>query len=221
MPRNLLTAALSATGGAALALVVIAAPALAQQGGAGRPAAPMAGVSKDPAAAPAGNYKLDPNHTSVIARLAHGGGFSYSTFRFGDVKGTLAWDPAKPEANRLNVSVAPKSIMSPVQGFSDELGGERFLNTAKYPDATFVSTAFHRTGPNRATVDGNLTFMGVTKPITIDAELVGAGKNMRGVPTLGVTGRAHFKRSDFGFTAMNGPIGDEIELMLDAEFDQA
>lgn len=182
--------------------------------------AAAAPVSKDPAAATAGAYKLDPNHTSVIARLAHAGGFSYSTFRFGKSAGTLTFDPARIESSKVDITVDTKSIMTPVEGFAAELSGDKFLNAAKYPDAKFVSTMVHRTGPTTGQIMGNLTFMGVTKPMTIDAELVGAGKNMRGVSTVGFTGKARFKRSDFGFTAMVGPIGDEVELLIDTEFNQ-
>jgi polyisoprenoid-binding protein YceI len=199
---------------AALGLALLVAPALSTA------AAPPAPVSKDPAAAVAGAYKLDPNHTSVIARVAHAGGFSYSTFRFGKSTGTLTWDPAHLETSKVEITLDPKSIMTPVEGFGAELSGDRFLNAAKYPDAKFVSTAIHRTGPTTGQIVGALTFMGVTKPVTIDGELVGAGKNMRGVSTIGFSGRAKFKRSDFGFTAMGGAIGDEVELMIDTEFNQ-
>ena len=197
---------------AALSLALLAAPALTF--------AAAAPASKDPAAATAGAYKLDTNHTSVIARLAHGGGFSYSTFRFGKATGTLTFDPARIESSKVDITVDAKSIMTPVEGFSAELSGDKFLNAAKYPDARFVSTMVHRTGPTTGQIMGDLTFMGVTKPVTIDAELVGAGKNMRGVSTVGFTGKARFKRSDYGFTAMLGPIGDEVELLIDTEFNQ-
>jgi polyisoprenoid-binding protein YceI len=204
---------LSAT---ALALALLAAPAFAQ---AAAPPAP-APVSKDPAAATAGTYKLDPNHTSVVARVSHAGGFSYSTFRFGKSGGTLTWDPARVENTKVEITVDPGSIMTPVANFAEELAGDKFLNAAKFPDAKFVSTSVRRTGPTTGQITGNLTFMGQTKPVTIDAEMIGAGKNMRGVSTIGFSGKTRFKRSDFGFNAMQGPIGDEVELLIDGEFNQ-
>jgi polyisoprenoid-binding protein YceI len=182
-------------------------------------AAPPA-ASKDAAAAAAGSYKMDTSHTSVIARIGHGNGFSFSTFRFGASTGTLTWDPARVENSKVEINLDPKSIQTPVAGFADELAGERYLNTAKYPTARFVSTAVRRTGPTTGQITGDLTFMGVTKPVVIDAELVGAGNNMRGVATVGFSGKARFKRSDFGFTALFPIIGDEVELLIDTEFNK-
>jgi polyisoprenoid-binding protein YceI len=202
----------------ALGLALVSAPALAQQA-APRPA--PAAASKDPAAAAAGAYKLDPNHTSVIARIGHGNGFSYSTFRFGKTGGTLQWDPANIQNAKIEVTVDPKSIMTPVNGFAEELSGDRFLNAAQFPEAKFVSTSIQRTGPTTGRVTGDLTLMGQTKPITMDVELIGAGPNMRGVPTVGFSGRTKFKRSDFGFGAMAPVIADEVELIIDTEFNKA
>jgi polyisoprenoid-binding protein YceI len=199
---------------AAFGLALVALPAMA-------PAAAPPPVSKDPAAASAGAYKLDPRHTSVVARVPHMGGFSYSTFRFGSASGTLNWDPARVENSKVEVTVEAKSIMTPVEGFAAELSGDQYLNAAKYPDVKFVSTGIQRTGPTSGKITGNLTFMGQTKPITMDAQMVGAGKNPRGVDTIGFTGNARFKRSDFGFTTLMGPIGDEIELVIDTEFNKS
>jgi polyisoprenoid-binding protein YceI len=176
--------------------------------------------TKDPAAATPGSYKIDQNHASVIARIGHANGFSYSTFRFGKMSGTLDWNPTRIEASKVDITVDPKSIATPVLGFAVELGGERFLNTAKFPDARFASTSIQRTGPTTGRIIGNLTFMGQTKPMTIEAELIGAGKNMRGVSTVGFTGKGKFKRSDYGFGAMIPIIGDEVELLIDTEFNQ-
>lgn len=202
----------------AIALTLVAAAAVAQQAGDRSPV--PAGVSKDPAAAPAGNYRLDPKHTSVIARIGHGNGFSYSTFRFGTTAGTLSWDPAKTEDAKLDVTLETQSIMTPVEGFALELTSDRYLNAAKYPQARFVSTAVRRLGPTKGEIMGDLTFMGQTRPMTIQAELVGAGKNMRGISTIGLTGTAKFRRSDFGFTTMAPAIGDEVQLVIDTEFNQ-
>ena len=178
----------------------------------------MAPASKDPAAAATGSYMLDSRHASVIARIAHGGGTSFSTFRFDAVSGSLDWNGAKPESSKVSIKVDPKSINSPVAGFAAELAGERYLNVAKFPTASFVSTSIKRTGPTTGVITGDLTLMGVTKPVTVTANLVGAGKGMRGNAVAGFSGSTKFKRSDFGFTAMMGPIGDEVELIIDLEF---
>ncbi len=201
--------------GLALALgLAAAAPAFAQQAAA--PAAPPA-VSKDPKAAPAGVYNLDANHASVIARIPHGGGVSYSTMRFGVTKGVLNWDPANAAAIKLDVTVDTKPHFDPIVY---RLGpdGEQMLNVAKFPTATFVSTAVRPTGAASADVDGNVTLLGVTKPGTIKVELVGAGKNNQGKPVVGFTGTLVLKRSDFGMTFLPNAIGDNVTVVVDGEF---
>ena len=69
-----------------------------------------------------------------------------------------------------------ESITSNVKDFASHLAGEKFLNAPRFPEVTFVSTAFRQTDATSGKVDGNLTLMGKTAPITFDVTLVGAGK---------------------------------------------
>jgi len=203
---------------AAAVAALLAAPAVAQQ--AATPT-PTAAVSKDPRGASAGAYKLDPRHTSVIARVDHMGGLSKSVFRFNETAGTLTWDPAQPERSQLTVTVNPASISTPVAGFGEELAGERFLNAPGHPTMTFVSRQIQRTGSDKGKIIGDLTFLGQTRPFTLDTTFNGWRKNQRGVDVLGFTATGSFKRSDFGFSAMVGAIGDQVDLVIDTEFQKA
>jgi polyisoprenoid-binding protein YceI len=200
-------------------LTLVAGTALAQAP-APRPQRPPPVSSKNPAATPAGTYAVNTPHTTVEARIGHANTFSYSTFRFGQVSGTLQWDPARIENSKLDVTVETGSLMTPVKGFAEELTGKGFLNSAQYPTAHFVSTKIQRTGPTTGRITGDFTLMGQTHPLTIDADLVGAGIGLAGTPAIGFTGTAKFKRSDFGFTAGAPVIADEVALVLDVEFEQ-
>ncbi len=171
---------------------------------------------KNLALAIAGKYELDVTHTSVIARVSHIG-YSYSTFRFDVAEGTLAWDPARPEAAKLTASVEIGSIVSPVKGFADELKGKDYLNGGAFPKATFVSTAFRKTDAAHGKVEGQFTLMGKTKPVTFDVELVGAGKGF-GSPRLGFVAKTWINPQDYGLPPlMTAPI----EIVIDAEFVKA
>ena len=199
-----------ASGAAAIsggALIVAASLAPAQ------PAMPK--PTQDYKAAPAGAYALDPLHTGVIARVPHLG-FSYSVERFTTSQGTLNWDPANPAASKLTASVDPASITPiPVPGrdFAGDLA--KMLNAAKFPTASFTSTTFTADGPTHGKVDGDLTVMGVTKHVTFDATLIGAGKGFRG-PVIGVSARTSINAGDYGLPPfITGPI----ELTIDTEFD--
>ncbi len=173
---------------------------------------------KDYKAAPAGDYAIDPSHTGVVARVPHMG-FSYEVFRFLTVSGKLAWDPANPAADSLNVTVDPKSIATAPTAidFAGELSGPKFLNVAQFPTATFVSKAFHPIDATHGKVDGDLTIMGVTKPATFDVELVGAGQGMRGAPVIGVTARTTIDPKGYGLPPY---ISLPIEIVVDSEFDK-
>lgn len=185
------------------------------------PVAPVAMAAQQPPvrdamAAPAGAYKLDKVHASVIARVPHAG-FSYNTVRFGVIDGALTWDPAKIEASKLTVTVDMTPRTEPIV-YVHDLRGPDYVNQVQFPTATFTSTSVRRTGPTTGVITGNLTFLGQTKPATIEAQLVGAGRNGRGVPTIGFSGLLKMKRDDWGLKyVMPGPM-DAVEVELEGEF---
>jgi polyisoprenoid-binding protein YceI len=164
--------------------------------------------------APAGTYTIDPDHASVIARVSHLR-YSWSIFRFDRVSGTLKWDPANPANASLTAKVETASITSNVKGFGQELGGDNYLKAAKFPEATFVSSAFRQMSTRRGKVDGQFTLMGKTRPMTFDVELVGAGKGFAEHPRIGVSARGSINPADFGFPPF---FGDAIEIVVDVEF---
>jgi polyisoprenoid-binding protein YceI len=164
----------------------------------------------------AGTYAVDPDHSAVLARVQHIG-YSWSVFRFDRVSGKLGWDPAAPEKSTLTVAVVVESITSNVKGFASELAGDNYLKAAKFPEATFVSTAFRRSDATHGKVDGNLTLMGITKPATFEVELVGAGKGWADKPRLGVHAVASINPTDFGLPAI---FGTAIEIVVDTEFER-
>jgi polyisoprenoid-binding protein YceI len=203
----------SALAGVMLALAV--GSAVAQSASDLPPGVFMGG--KELSEARAGTYTIDPDHSAVLARVQHIG-YSWLVFRFDRASGKLGWDPAAPEKSTLSVAVVVESITSNVKGFASELAGEKFLKAAKFPEATFVSTAFRRGDAMHGKVDGQLTLMGITKPATFDVELVGAGKGWADKPRLGVHAMARINPQDFGLPAL---FGKAIEIVVDTEFERA
>jgi len=169
---------------------------------------------KDVGEARAGSYAIDVDHTAVLARVSHIR-YSYLVFRFDKVTGKLAWDPAAPEKSKLTVSVPTASISSPVKGFAEQLTGEQFLDSKKFPDATFTSTAFRRTDATHGKVDGEFTLRGKTRPVTFEVELIGAGKGWENSPRMGIHGTAIINPQDYGLMPL---LGDALEIVVDAEF---
>jgi polyisoprenoid-binding protein YceI len=164
--------------------------------------------------APAGTYAIDPDHASVIARVSHLR-YSWSIFRFDRVSGTMKWDPANPANSSITAKVETASITSSVKGFAQDLSGNNFLKSTAFPEASFVSSAFRQMSTRRGKVDGQLTLMGKTKPVTFDVELVGAGKGFADRPRIGVSAKGSINPVDFGLPPL---FGDSIEIVVDVEF---
>jgi polyisoprenoid-binding protein YceI len=198
-----------------LALIGLAGSVAAQSSSDLPPGVFMGGQSL--ADARAGTYTIDPDHSAVLARVQHIG-YSWSVFRFDRASGTLTWDPAAPEKSTLSVAVRVESITSNVKGFASELAGDQYLKAAKFPEATFVSSAFRRGDAMHGKVEGQLTLMGIAKPVTFDVELVGAGKGWADKPRLGVHAVARIDPQDFGLPAL---FGKAIEIVVDTEFERA
>lgn len=202
----------------AIALGLSAAPLQAAAAAACPPGVPEGVGCGEPRleAATAGTYALDPTHASVIARAPHLG-YAYSVFRFGKVEGALVWNPAAPAKSRLEATVRTASIETPVEGFAKQLGGEAFLKSAAFPEARFISTAFRKMSATRGQVEGLLTLMGQTRPVTFEVQLVGAGAGFGGKPRMGVEAHAQLEPRDFGLPPM---FDRPIRLVIDAEFER-
>jgi|HubBroStandDraft_1064217.scaffolds.fasta_scaffold271057_2 polyisoprenoid-binding protein YceI len=186
-------------------------------------ASPLAASGAPPSASdfPSGHYVLDPRHASVIARVMHMGVSLYA-LRFDTIDASFDYDPARPEATRLQASVDPASL--DVNADYAKEFADKFLNVAKFPKATFVATQMQTSGNGQGTMTGDLTLMGVTKPVTFSVTLIGAGHEVLPIPlgrrAAGFEATATFKRSDFGSTYLNNLVGDDVTLQIEAEFEK-
>ena len=176
-------------------------------------------ASKNPAAVKAGTYKVDPYHTQVVFTLSHFG-FTEFSGMFGDASGSLVLNTAKPAADKLDVTIGMKSVMTTVPALTTELNNNQWFDTAKYPTATFTSTKVIRTGKTTATIDGNLTQHGVTRPIVLKARFIGTGINpIDKADTVGFSAIGVVKRSEFGVKAYVPMVGDDVTLTLAGAFE--
>ncbi len=189
----------------ALVLAAAAAPALADPN------------TRDPAKVPAGAYELDPRHAGLVVRIPHMGGFSRYTMRFNTLSGGFAYDPANWQATKVTLSIDPKSIDTGTPSFSKTVAG--FFEPEKYPAIQFVSTSAQGGADGHGTVTGDLTFHGVTRPVTLDVQYNGSGPGLLGAGTrLGFSGTGRIKRSDFGVDNVRQFAGDDIDLSFEIEF---
>lgn len=168
-----------------------------------------------------GHWVMDKRHSSLIARVKHMG-VSLYTVRFDTLDASFDYDPARPQATRVEASVDPASL--DVNADYGKTFAEEFLSASKFPKATFVSTAIQQNENGQGVMTGDLTLMGVTKPVTFNVTLIGAGHEVLPLPlgqkAAGFEATATIKRSDFGSTFLNNLVGDEVTIQVEAEFDR-
>ena len=185
-------------------------------------AAPPAATAPVADAAPtieaqSGTYKLDPTHTIVLAQWNHMG-FSNPSLNFANGNGELVYDAANPSASMVQVTFPLSGITSFTPDFDTHLASGDFFDVAKFPEATFKSTSVAANGPNRFTVAGDLTIKGISKPVTLDVTLNGAGPHpMTKAPTIGFDATTTVKRSDWGLDYAAPAVSDEVKLRITTE----
>lgn len=202
---------------AALVAATMVALPLAAQEAAQTPQVPG---SLDPSRVTGGTYQVDPAHTLVGFRVNHLGFNDYFGI-FGNATGTLTLDPAAPGEAEVVIEIPLTEATTASEGLTDHLQTPDFFDTANHPTARFVSTDVAVDG-TRATITGDLTLRGVTRPVTIDAEFTGAGANpMTGAETIGFEGTTTVDRSEFGIDYGIPMVPDEVELQITAAFEKA
>lgn len=175
----------------------------------------QAAPDTNPTKMPAGTYALEKTHASLIARVQHMGMASY-TMRFNRFDASYQWDPGRPEAASLTVSIDMTSLDVGDPKTSQKFARD-FLKADDHPKATFVSTGIVQGEGGRGTITGDLTFRGVTRPVTLDVVFRGYEAGLLG-RRAGFSATGRFKRSDFGSREFGQFAGDEIELVIEVEF---
>jgi polyisoprenoid-binding protein YceI len=170
-------------------------------------------------AAPAAEtYTIDPVHSGAKFEISH---LVISTVsgQFNKFQGTLSLNPADISKSAVDVVIDAASITTGSEGRDKDLRSERFFDVAKYPTITFKSSSVTQAGPNGLQVAGTLTMHGVAKSVVI--AVTGWGTGPGGKPGSAIAGfrkgTLQLKRSDYGMTAMIGPVGDEVDITLSME----
>ena len=162
-------------------------------------------------------YKIDPNHTDVIASWSHFG-FSNPVANFLKADGQITYDPANVGASSVEVTLPLDGLDAQVEAFNEHLRSDQFFDAAKYPTITFKSTSVKAAGKNKLTVVGDLTIKGITKPVTLNVTI-----NKLGIHPLGKREAAGFsasttiKRTDFGLGLYAPNVSDEVKLTITTE----
>lgn len=213
--------------------VCIAAASCVSASGAGDRPAPFAPAIAESAAEydvavdlPAGAYRLDPRHASVIFRIRHME-LAWFTARFDVRDATLELDPDDPSRSRLEASVDATSVNTGVLNAAGERSFDRAIARALGGETTssisFVSTGVERTGAHTARVVGELTMNGESHPMTLVVTFDGGRVDplRGGAMVLGFSAYGVIDRSLWGVTQWGSFAGDEVQIVIEAELVRA
>lgn len=172
----------------------------------------------EPERLPAGQWRLDPAHTSVTWRVRHMG-LSWYTARFDTVEAVLDFDPGAPEGASLTVLIDPRSISTGDPEFDRELA-EDWFHAGRYPQIRFVSNTVRATGENRGVVAGSLSMNGHEASVEIDTVFNGGLTNiLEGREAIGFSASATLDRTEFGIGNLPQTIiGRNMHILIESEF---
>src|SRR5438046_7475891 len=160
-------------------------------------------------------FNVDPVHSFLLFSVQHLG--SANTYgRFNDISGTVVFDRDSPSKTSVELSVQVESLDTHNSIRERSLKSPDFFDAKQFSTMTFKSTKIEGSGETLK-VSGDLTIRGVTKPLTVDFKKGGEGKGVFGEMRGGGETRFTIKRNDFGMNFQQGPVGDEVTIILSLE----
>ena len=161
--------------------------------------------------------EIDLSHTRVWFYVNHLG-FSdmYGDFTRFDID--LKLDPENLANSTVNASIDTSTVDMRHDGLNRHLKNADFFNVEQHPQMRFESTGVTEVGEGKLAVAGNLTLLGVTRPVTLDVTVNKIGEHpMSGKPWVGFNASATIKRSDFGMSYAVPAVGDDIRISIGLE----
>ena len=164
----------------------------------------------------ADSYTVDPSHTYVSFAINHLG-FSTMRGKFDQQAGSLEYDPATKVA-AVTIEIDAGSIDTGHTKRDQHLSSPDFLNVAENPTIIFKSTEAGWSGDKLDSVTGDLTILGVSKPVTLKINSINCGEHpFSKKQVCGFDAEASIKRSDFGVNYGIPAIGEVLDLQLELE----
>lgn len=164
-----------------------------------------------PALAAPETFTLDSNHSFPRFSYSHLG-YSIQMSRFDKATGTVVLDKAAKTA-KVDIVIDTKSVNTGSETFNEHIQGEDFLDTAKYPTATFKSTKVVFDGDKPSAIEGNLTLKGITKPVTLKVtSFLAMPHPMMKKDAIGANATTTVKRTDFNMGKYAPYVGDDVTI---------
>jgi polyisoprenoid-binding protein YceI len=171
----------------------------------------LALAASAPAFAAPTTYVIDGSHTYPRFSYSH---FGYSTqlSRFNRTTGQVVFDPAA-RTGSVEITIDMTSVDTGFDAFDEHIQAADFLDTKRFPTATFRSTKVTFEGDRPVAIEGLLTIKGVTKPVTLKVTAFQAKKHpMQKKPAIGADAHTVIRRSEFGAGKYAPDVGDEVRI---------
>lgn len=166
----------------------------------------------------ASEYVIDTkgSHAFIQFRIPHLG-YSWLLGRFNTFSGRFSYDEQQPSVAWIDVLIETNSIDSNHAERDKHLRGKDFLDVERYPEATFESSRYEASSDVSGVLYGNFSLRGITRPITIDVQQIGAGMDPWGGYRRGFEGTTRLKLKDYGINFDLGPASEFVQLDLYVE----
>lgn len=179
----------------------------------------MAAAGPSTAKITSGTYSVESTHALIGWRVNHFGFNDYFGI-FGNPTGKLTLDKTNPSNSKVKIEVPIKELYTASAKLTGHLLSKEFFDTETHPTAKFKSTKIMATGTS-ATIQGNLTMLGITKPVVLRAKLSGSGtNNFNKKETVGFHATSQIKRSDWGMGYGVPMVGENVELDISVAFEK-
>ncbi|MBI42900.1 YceI family protein [Marinobacter lutaoensis] len=165
-----------------------------------------------------GTYAFDSQgrHQFIMFKISHLG-YSWLYGRFNEFDGQFVYDAANPENSQVSVTIDTSSVDTNHAERDKHLRSEDFLYVDEFPKATFKSKRIEVDDEGEADIVGDLTLRGVTREVTLEAEMIGHGKDPWGGYRMGFEAEAELRLKDFGIPMDLGPASDTVEIIISVE----
>jgi polyisoprenoid-binding protein YceI len=165
-------------------------------------------------------YELDPDHLTIAFLVEHLG-YAKTLGAFLVGSGGFTFDAVTGELGDVRVGVTTSSVSTHHEARDRHLRSDDFLASDTHPEMLFTATGATRTGERTFTINGELTLLGVRRPLTLEARWNKSAPYPipPRVEVMGVSARGTLQRSDFGmgYGVADGLVGDEVQILIELE----
>ena len=162
----------------------------------------------------AADYKVDTTHAFVNFKVSHLG-YSFIQGRFNKFDGKFSFDASNISASKVTINVDTTSLDSNHAERDKHLKGSKYINASKFSTAKFVSTKVTKKADGSLSINGDMTFYGVTKPIVVNATLIGEGNDPWGNYRAGLEGTTRLELADFGYKVKGASSYVDLDIVLE------